>query len=98
MEHPNPTPRRSWFDSIPWWLWAAIAVTNAPLVFFRLGDFFAGGSSRAQTEAALMAAQAAVWCLLASLFAVKAWQGQQLRPPGKENPGMEAPPARRNQP
>ena len=77
MDEDKPTRRRSWFDSIPWWLWAAVAVTHAPRIFFRLDDFWAGGTTRERTEAALTAAEAAVWCLLASGFAVRAWRSRK---------------------
>jgi hypothetical protein len=79
MEEPKPTTGLKLFDAIPWWLWAAVAVTKAPTIFFRLDDFWAGGTSRERTEAALMAAEAAVWCLIASAMAVRAWRRRRQR-------------------
>ena len=73
MQNQTP-PRRSWFDSIPWWLWAAIAVTHAPLIYFRIDDFLTAATEHDRTEAILTAVLATVWCLFAVAMAVRAWQ------------------------
>jgi hypothetical protein len=74
MQDQTPKPRRSWFDSIPWWLWVAIAVTHAPLIYFQIDDLMTAATERDRTEAILTAVLASVWSLFAVAMAMRAWQ------------------------